>query len=230
MRGSEQLLERGARVRQFNRTHPSTDPEHATVLGRFDEQLDRAQLIAERQRVALAAAKSARTTRAELRQVIHTQLLPYLVTIGGIAAETVTSLAARFRLPDSHGSHQAFLASAREMLALANENKDAMVKEGMSPRVLDELTAKVAEFAEICDAARAAKLAHIGARATLGQALRGVAKQVKALDAINRWRFGTDPDLLVEWKAAKRINHRSNGRGDNGNGAAPPTGEPAPTQ
>lgn len=42
-------LEMAARVRVFSRTHPSEDPGYATVFGRFEERLTRAEAIAARQ-------------------------------------------------------------------------------------------------------------------------------------------------------------------------------------
>jgi hypothetical protein len=44
------------------------------------------------------------------------------------------------------------------MLTLAEAHKDALVAEGMSPGLLEELGAKVTEFEAVSDAARTARL------------------------------------------------------------------------
>ena len=227
-------LEMSARVRSFSRAHPSTDAEYTLVLGRLEERLTRAEAIAGRQFEGLVAAKSARLRRQELRRAVHFQLLRYLVAVGGIAARTRTELAQRFQLPDSHGNHRAFLTAVKSMLTLAEAQKDALVAEGMSPRLLEDLGRLVTEFETVTEAARAAKLDHIGARADLELISAELTEQVKVLDGINRWRFGKDPELLVEWNAAKHVPGGSNGRvsapaaGDGG--VVPPeSGGPAPT-
>lgn len=198
-------MEMGARVRSFDRAHPSTDPEYAKVFGRFEERGARAELVAARQYDGQVAARNAQARRVELRNVVHFQLLRYLVAIGGIAAKTRTELAERFRLPDSHGPNAAFLAAVKSMLTLAEAHRDALVSEGMSPRLLDDLGRMVAEFEAALDAARTARLEHMGARAELETVTAEIVELVNALDGINRWRFGNDPELLVEWNAARFV-------------------------
>ena len=198
-------LEMFARVRVFSRAHPSADPEYATVLGRLEERLARAETIAARQFEGLAAAKSARARRAELRRVVHFQLLRYLVAVGGAAAKSRTELAERFKLPDSHGNNRGFLTAVKSMVTMAEAQRDALVAEGMSPRLLEDLNRMLAEFETVSESARTARLGHIGARADLEEATAELTSLVKLLDGINRWRFGKEPELLVEWNAAKRV-------------------------
>jgi hypothetical protein len=137
--------------------------------------------------------------------VVHFQLLRYLVAVGGLASRTRAELAERFKLPDTHGNHRAFLTAVKSMLAMAEAQKDALVAEGMSPRLLEDLNRLVAEFETAMEAARTARLEHIGARADLEEATAQVLELVRLLDGINRWRFGKDPKLLVEWNAAKHV-------------------------
>jgi hypothetical protein len=55
-KGVRGKLEMAARVRQFSRAHPSEDPGYATVLGRFEERLTRAEAIVARQYNGLTSA------------------------------------------------------------------------------------------------------------------------------------------------------------------------------
>ena len=82
------------------------------------------------------------------------------------------------------------------MLAMA-EAQEALLNEGMTPTLLTELGKMLTEFDAASEAARAARLDRIGARADL--------EAVKVLDGINRWRFGKDPELLVAWNAARHV-------------------------
>jgi hypothetical protein len=91
------------------------------------------------------------------------------------------------------------------MLTLAEAHKDALVAEGMSPTLLEELGTKLTEFETVSDAARTARLDHIGARADLDGVTADLVEVVRVLDGINRWRFGKTPELLVEWNAARQV-------------------------
>lgn len=218
-RGVNRKLEMAARVSAFSRAHPSPDPEYATVLGRIEERLARAEAIAGKQFEGLAAAKSARVRRREIRKLIHFQLLRYLVAVGGVAAKTRSELAERFKLPDLHANNRVFLTAVKSMLELAQAQKDALVAEGMSPRLLEDLERKVAEFEAVIEQQRMARLDHIGARIEMDSLLAELMEAVRLLDGMNRWRFGSDPGLLAEWNREKRLP---------GDGTAPPTGGVAP--
>ena len=118
-----------------------------------------------------------------------------------------------------------FLTSVKSMLAMAEAQKDALVGEGMSPRLLGDLSRLIAEFETVVEAARAARLEHIGARADLEEASRDILEQVQVLDGINRWRFGNEPELLVEWNAAKRLPSAPRNHGRPPSTGAAPGGE-----
>lgn len=124
--------------------------------------------------------------------------------MGAIAARTRTELAERFRLPDTRITNRGFL-TAGPGLTLAEAHKDALVAEGMSPTLLEELGTKLTEFETVSDAARTARLDHIGARADLDGVTADLVEVVRVLDGINRWRFGATPELLVEWNAARHV-------------------------
>jgi hypothetical protein len=90
--------------------------------------------------------------------------------------------------------------------------KDPLVAEGMSPRRLDDPNRVVGEFESASEAARTARLDHIGARTDLEPAAAELLEQGKVLDRVNRWRFAEDPELLMEWNAAKRLPSAAQGR------------------
>ena len=226
-------LDMAARVRSFSRTHPSMDPGYAKVLGRFEERLTRAEEIAARQHEGLVLAKSARARREEIRKVVHFQLLRHLVSIGGITAKTRTELAERFKLPATKATNRVFLTSVRSMLSLAEEQQDALVSEGMSPTLLEQLGRMLAEFEAASEAARVARLGHIGARGELEEVTAQLMESVTALDGHNRLRFGKAPELLVDWNAAKHLPARARVgippvAGGEGTGEVPPSGGVAP--
>jgi hypothetical protein len=197
-------LEMAARVRSFSRTHPSTQPEYAKVLGELEERLTRAETVAERQVNGTVAARAARVKRLELRRVVHSQLLRYLVAVGGVAAQGRTELAAQFRLPRA-GSTKAFLTAVRGLVTRAEEQKSLLLEKGLGDTLLDDIRSQLSEMESAWEAARVGKTDHIGARAELDRITGEISGLVKVLDGINRIRFGSDPEVMVAWTAAKHV-------------------------
>ena len=198
-------LEMATRVRTFSRAHPSTEPTYTSVLGRLEASLTEAEAIATKQLEARVAARGARKTRKELRRIVHFQLLNYLVIVGKVAAKSRTDLEAQFRLPRAGANNQAFLTSVKALVAAAEQQRDVLVAAGMAPQLLDELKQRLAEFETASEQARAKRLSHIGARSDLEKITGTLMDAVRVLDGINRWRFAKNPDVLVEWEAARHL-------------------------
>ena len=108
-------LEMAARVRDFLRAHKTEGAGEEPGLVRLVELLDRAQVLATQQRSGLVEVKSATQQRAEIKRVLETKLLRFLVAAGLVASRENVELAAHFRIPRSV-SHQAFLTAARGMV------------------------------------------------------------------------------------------------------------------
>ena len=145
-------LEMVARVREFSRAHPSDDPGYAVVLGLSEERLARAEAIPARQVKGTAEARTARTRRRELRRVVETQLLRHLVAVGSVAAKSHGELAERYKLPYSKAPNQAFLTYVKELLNLAQSQRDLLVREGLGETLLDDLGRMLSEFETLTEA------------------------------------------------------------------------------
>ena len=205
-------LDLAARVREFVRAHAATEPGYAPALTRFEELLTRAEAIVARQHQGRVAARGASARRRELRRILHAQLVHYLVAVGSVAAKDQADLAARFKLPATNTTNTAFLTSVKALLAAGEGQRDLLVKAGMAPALLEELARMVAEFEAASEAARTARRDHIGARADLEVITTELVEQVKLLDGITRYRFGSDPEVMAEWKAARQVlGQRRNG-------------------
>lgn len=160
-------LEMAARVREFSRTHPSADPSYELVLGRLEERLARAEATAARQHEGLAAARAARLRRSELRRVVHSQLLRYLVAVGSVAGKSNAELGEKLKLPQGNAPHRTFLTAVKGLLTTAQGQRQLLVSEGMSATLLEDLARMVGEFETATEAARSGRREHIGARADL---------------------------------------------------------------
>jgi len=119
--------------------------------------------------------------------------------------------------PGARGPDTAFVTSVKAILAAGEGQRDLLVKAGMAPTLLEDLAKMVSDFEAASEAARTARRDHIGARADLEVITAELVEQVKLLDGITRYRFGNDPELMAEWKAARQL------LGQARNGQAPPT-------
>lgn len=198
-------LEMAARVRQFSQTHPSSEPGYATLLGSLEERLARAEAIAARQHDGLASSRSARARRRELRQELHSQVLPHLIRVGVATGKIQPDLAERFVLPSSSVTYKTYLTAATAMLNLAETHRDLLVSKGLTGSALEDLRRMVTEFDAATELARAGRIQHIGARTDLDVVAGELAEIVRVLDGINRYRFGKDPEAMAGWIAARHV-------------------------
>lgn len=201
-------LEMLKRVRVFSRAHPSDDAGYGKILGELEALLGQAEALEGVQRGQRAAATNARTRRNEIRRTVHFQLLRYLVAVGSVAAKDREELALQFKLPDVNAGNDDFAGSVRLMLAVAQTQKESLVRAGMVPELLDKLAEQLAGFEAASDSARTSKLGHMGARRSLELVFVQLTQLVRLLDGINRWRFAGNPDVLDSWNAAKYLGPR----------------------
>ncbi len=153
-----------ARVRDFLRTHKTEGVGEGLGLAKLEELITRAEALANQQRSGQVATRAATLQRAEIRDLLKTKLLRYLVAAGAVAAKGNVELLAHFQLPRK-SSHQAFLTAARGMLETGIAQKDVLGGEGMSATLLDDLTAKLAEFEKTLEASWAGRREHVEASA-----------------------------------------------------------------
>jgi len=198
-------LEMAVRVREFFRTHQTDGTTQAGEAQRLEQLVQRAELLASQQRAGVVATRGAVEQRAEVRRVLQSKLLRYLSAVGAAAARENTELGAEFRLPKPRAPNQVFLTIVRGMLEKATALKDLLVKRGMSAKLLDDLSATLAEFEQTLEATRTARLAHVGATGDLLAVLAEISEQVRVLDGLVRYRFGDNEELMSAWASARNV-------------------------
>lgn len=198
-------LEMAARVREFTRARVGSEPGYPAVLTRLDELLTRADTIAGQQHEGRVAALGARARRRELRQLLHSKLVHYLVAMGTYAGKNQAELTRKFRLPDINSTNAAFLTAVKALVAAAENQRGLLLRHGMSDTTLEQINGLVAEVEAASEVARTARRGHMGARAELDVITAQLMDEVRLLDGITRFRFGDDPEVMVEWKAARQV-------------------------
>ena len=136
---------------------------------------------------------------------MHSGLLRHLVTIAADAASENPALTEMFRLPAANATNKAFQTLARKMLEQGQAQKELLAKHGLAEKLLDDLTAAVAEFDASVAETNEGLQDHVLARAEMDKVSAEVMLLVGMLDGLNRYRFERDPQLLEAWESAKRV-------------------------
>lgn len=198
-------FERAVRVRDFLRAHRTDGGPEAAALARLEELIERADALAAQQRAGFAAAHGSFERRGKVRRALQTKLLRYLAGVGVVAAKENVELGAEFRLPQSGAPNQAFVTLAKHMLDKAIENKDLLIKQGLSDKVLTDIALAVGQFELTLEATRAAHRAHVGAGGDLRAVASEISEQIQLLEGLVRYRFGDDPELMSAWRSASNM-------------------------
>ena len=220
-------IEMAKTVRDFCKANPSDDPGYATALGRLEDRLARFDALALRQSAARSAEGAAVDRRNQLRRDHHFQLVRHVVRAGQLAAREQPQLLRKFKLGPLGGTHTAFLVSARRTLEEAVANQEALVAQGLSLQMLEELKQRLAEYEQAMGEVHVGRTAHMGARTDLEVVAAEVVRQVELLNTFNQRRFRNDPERLGAWEGARtrRPRERRIGRKPVPPGDATPTGD-----
>jgi hypothetical protein len=198
-------LERAVRVREFFRTHQTAGSTQDGAVQRLDQLVQRAEALSAQQRAGVLATRVASGERAKLRRKLQTTLLRYLSALGAAAGRENTELGQQFRLPTFHAPHKAFVEIVKGMLAKATTLKDTLVSRGMSAQLLTDTSAVLAAFEQTLEATHSAQLDHTGATAELRGVLSEISQQVRVLDALVRYRYGDDGEVMGAWASARNV-------------------------
>lgn len=198
-------LDMAGRVRDFSRLHMSEDPSYAAVLTSFESRLARAEALATQQRAGRLTSRSATARRVEIRRTLHEKMLPYLVRVGQAVAKTSPEPGQRFEMPTARLTNAAYRTAARAMFDEATGARERFVAAGMTEAFLTDLGATLAEYDAAVEAARQARVAHVGARADLEVVTEELMELVALLDGLNRYRFRHNAELSAAWASARNV-------------------------
>ena len=198
-------LEMAVRVREFFRTHQTDGFTQDGAVQRLDQLVQRAEALSAQQRAGVLATRVASGERAKLRRKLQSTLLRYLSALGAAAGRENPELGQQFRLPTFHVPHKAFVEIVKGMLAKATAFKDTLVRRGMSAQLLTDTAAVLSQFEQTLEATHSAQLDHTGATAELRGVLSEISDQVRVLDALVRYRYGDDGEVMGAWASARNV-------------------------
>ena len=195
----------GMHARDFNRSNPSADANHASVLEQLDGTIRQMEALAAQQVTGVVSKGSSTVRRRELRRRLHDGLLRHLVTVANAAADEEPELTREFRMPAGNASHMAYRTVARTLLEKGVAQRELLLKHGLGETLLDDLRAAVDELDASIEETVESKQRHILARRRLRTLSDEVMRLVGVLDGINRYRFAREPELLAAWERAKHV-------------------------
>jgi len=203
--GVRRKLDLGAKVVEFTLAHPFTEPASVAVATRLEEKVAHGKELVVQQRTGQLGARSANARRNKIRFGALMTLLRLLVRVAEVAAKELPELAGRIKLPPQDGSHQAFLAAATMMVAEAASHRELLVKHGLAESLLDDLDRALAEYEAAANGALGAARARVTARLELKRVATEMVEIIKILDALNRYRFRDEEQLLGAWLSASNV-------------------------
>lgn len=195
-------LEMTDRALDVDRAHPDgSNPGHAAAAARAAELRARAGTLSEQELNGRRAVSAAVANREGLKAGIA-ELLRMLAGIAKAASKEEPDLSVSVLRPNTGGSSLAFITRARSAQTAAVAHRELLEKYGLSATFVDDLAALLDQYDVALNEKNAGRAAHIGARAELKAVVTELVSVVRQLDAINRYRFRNQPELLAAWKSA----------------------------
>lgn len=198
-------IEMGRRALEFCREHPDAEPGSDAQVARLEQLLARASEVATAQRDGIVHVGAAAQRKRDLRREMLDLPIPHLAEVGQAAARERHELGQVFRFRPSAKTFLAFGTAARSMAAAAQENRELLLKYGLSPSVLDQFKKELDEFEATIALGNDGRTAHVGATRELPGLASEIVRIVRVMDGRNRQRFADDGQLLGSWLGASRV-------------------------
>jgi hypothetical protein len=198
------ILDASGRIAAFQALHPDASPGGSTVGTRLGALIVRGNQLVEQEFAGHRTVQGAVENKTQLRDEI-VQHVAVLSGIAGAVARQERDLAPGIPMPGRRASDQVFLGRARDAHSAATAKKEILQKYGMPDTLLDELGALIDRYDAVLNEKHAGRAAHIGAHAELESVAAELMSVARQLDAINRFRFRDDPQLLEAWRAARNV-------------------------
>jgi hypothetical protein len=198
-------IETGRRVLAFSLAHRDPSPGYATTLGSLQELLARAELLISLQRDRIAQVRGSTVQKRNLRRIMRRTQLMHLARVARGAAKENPELAQKFVLRPEQIPYLEFQATARAMLAEAQNQKELLVKHGLAETLLEGLVRNVNLFDQALGQSTEARRGHVGASAELDLIGDEIIHLVRVMDGLNRFRFADQGEVLAEWESASNV-------------------------
>jgi len=220
-------LEMAVRVRDYCRTHPSTDANFAAELAKLEQLITTIQELAKQQLDGAVTGRSVTQRRKAIRRRLR-ELLRHLATVAKLAVGEQPGLSGQYVLPGFSSPNAAFKTAVDRLLGVARTDQEVLAKHGLADKLLDDLAAVSKEFEESITQSSSARREQVGASAELASASDELMELVDMLDGLNRYRFSGNAELLAAWESARNVVTGPRSESVSTPGPAPATGDVRP--
>lgn len=143
-------LERASRIALFCRERPADLPGYQPAVSRLEDRLARAGNLAGEATASRLAGKAAIAERHELRKriVADLQMLAGIARTAGVESVGTPIV---IRYPGPRRNQVQFLSGARVAVQSAREQEELLIKYGLPPGQLQQLSARLDQFASLLD-------------------------------------------------------------------------------
>ena len=198
-------LEMAARALEFSQAHPDESPGYVSALKELEELLQRANQLADQQRLGIAEVRAATAQKRELRRSLRQRELTHVARAARRASKEVPELAQKFALTRQPVPYLAFRSLARTVAAEAEQRKELLVRHGLVDRVLGTLAQSLDQFDKAVTQGAEGRRMHVSARVELDVVAGDAVEIVQVIDGLNRIRFAGDPDQFAAWRSASNV-------------------------
>jgi hypothetical protein len=198
------ILDMLVKVLGFIHSHPFDDTSQAIAVTTLESRAARLQLLVEQEESGHLAEATAKATR----DTMQARLLDSFNLLGHLAATATREDPAtpvRLNFPRPRTSLQSFLAAGRSMLKEARSKQEVLLKYGLPPQLLDEISESLDQFESAISAKATGVSLHVGANTEIQALASEVRHLVKLIDAFYRRRFRDNQELAGAWKAARTV-------------------------
>ena len=198
-------IETGRRALSFSLAHPDPSPGYATTMASLQELLARAEQFISLQRERMTQSRSSTVQKRRLRRIMRRTQLMHLARVAQGAAKENPELAQKFALRPEQIPYLEFQATARAMLAEAQNQKELLVRHGLAETVLEGLIRNVNQFDQVLGQSTEARRGQVGASAELDLIGDEIIHLVRVMDGVNRHHFADQGEVLAEWESASNV-------------------------
>ena len=195
-------LAAGERVRAFLQAHPLSHPGQSALLCELEKRLAETEVLLAQQIEGIHKEHEAVAQRRAIRRSIHTELLPYLVSVGQRPLRSQPRLVEGFQRPRKNASERDFIEGTKSLLAVALRERGRFVAAGLAEEVLEELGLRMQQYEEAAGVVMCSHKRHVNASAAIETKVSQIGQTLGLLDEVNRYRFRDAPELLAEWRWA----------------------------
>jgi hypothetical protein len=221
-------------VQEFLAVHqPPDSPGYLAQKKTLDEVVEGLgsfsthQVAGRRQREGETARTRALTTTLRREHLAPITEIARTCLVDPLGKEKLPEMQKVLRLPRFGISPVTLVSEARAMRGTAAQHEARFVESGMPPDFIQQLDAAIEALSQSISGKARSLGRQVGGRAGLEKEIKRARQVVAGLDAIIRRAFGDNPEVLEEWRVARRMKGAPSG---NGSAGSEPSLDIAPAQ